>query len=272
MNFKELEMVRLKNAGFDTAGINVEDYTYSQLIELTMGIQKGFDISKFNDPELTAYQMHFIREALSLSKSLDNVKEYDDMQLKEILEGLYEGVDVIKFITPEFNAEQIGYLVQSIVLGLDTESLAKPEHDEVLLELICQYPKYIDSFLDLFKEGYRGDQIYEIFTGSKKGVNVLPYITPDASVGEIIILNNALMLGVDVSELPIADLNEGQLRILIDLASDGFDIRDLAKPEYSEDEMYIFGNVYAYMRNNGIKDLLEGYTEYYGAVNSDIFD
>ena len=154
MNFKELEMVRLKNAGFDTAGINIDNYTYSQLVELTLGIQKGFDISKFNDPELTAYQMHFIREALSLSKSLDSVKEYDDMQLKEILEGLYEGVDVIKFITPEFNAEQIGYLVQSIVLGLDTESLAKPEHDEVLLELICHYPKYIDSFLDLFKEGY----------------------------------------------------------------------------------------------------------------------
>lgn len=272
MNFKELEMIRLKNAGFDTADINVDDYTYSQLIELTMGIQKGFDISKFNDPELTAYQMHFIREALSLSKSLDNVKEYDDMQLKEILEGLYEGVDVIKFITPEFNAEQIGYLVQSIVLGLDTESLAKPEYDEVLLELICQYPKYVDSFIELFEKGYMGDQIYEIFTGNKKGVNVLPYITPDASVSKIIILNNALILGVDVSELPIIDLNEGQLRILVDLASDGFDIRDLAKPEYSEDEMYIFGNVYAYMRNNGIKDLLEGYTEYYEAVNSDIFD
>lgn len=272
MNFKELEMIRLKNAGFDTAGINIDDYTYSQLVELTLGIQKGFDISNFNDPELTPYQMHFIREALSLGKSLDNVKEYDDMQLKEILEGLYKGVDIIKFITPEFNAEQIGYLVQSIVSGLDTESLAKPEHDEVLLELICHYPKYIDSFLDLFKEGYRGDQIYEIFTGSKKGVNVLPYITPNVGVNKIIILNNALMLGVDISELPITDLNEGQLRILIDLASDGFDIKDLAKPEYSEDEMYIFGNVYAYMRNNGIKDLLEGYTEYYEAVNSDIFD
>lgn len=272
MNFKELEMVRLKNAGFDTAGINIDNYTYSQLVELTLGIQKGFDISKFNDPELTAYQMHFIREALSLSKSLDSVKEYDDMQLKEILEGLYEGVDVIKFITPEFNSEQIASLIKSIVLGLDTESLAKPEHDEVLLELICQYPKYVDSFIELFEKGYMGDQIYEIFTGSKKGVNILPYITPNVGVNKIIILNNALMLGVDVSELPITDLNEGQLRILIDLASDGFDIRDLAKPECSEDEMYIFGNVYAYMRNNGIKDLLEGYTEYYGAVNSDIFD
>lgn len=272
MNFKELEMVRLKNAGFDTAGINIEDYTYSQLIELTMGIQKGFDISKFNDPELTAYQMYFIRSALSMGKSLYNVKEYDDMQLREILEGLHKGIDVLKFVTPEFNAEQISYLVKSVVLGLDTESLAKPEHDEVLLYLICHYPKHVDSFLDLFKEGYNGNQIYEIFMGNEKGVNVLPYINPSVNEDKIMILNDALILDIDISELPITDLSEGQLRILVDLASDGFDIKDLAKPEYSEDEMYIFGNIYAYMRNNGIKDLLEGYTEYCEAVNSDIFD
>ena len=37
-------MIRLKNAGFDAAGINIDDYTYSQLVELTLGIQKGFDI------------------------------------------------------------------------------------------------------------------------------------------------------------------------------------------------------------------------------------
>ena len=135
MNRKEIEqaMKRYEEQGFD-------DW---QLYEIRKGLEKGVDVTKYTDLELSDEEMAEIRKELfqdnleknqvlevhekenSIDKNIDinniNIDSFNIGQQQQIEWGLESNVDVTKYADPKFNSYEMEEIRWKLEKELETK-------------------------------------------------------------------------------------------------------------------------------------------------------
>ena len=83
----------------DVTQLNNIQLSYEQMNELLSGMQKGVDVSSFNDVTLTPIEMYAATVAKLTSKNTKKyfLEDFNDDQLYEILVGIENGLDVSSY-------------------------------------------------------------------------------------------------------------------------------------------------------------------------------
>lgn len=144
---------------FDKWEVKFSEFSWNQMYQIRLGLEKGLDVSKYANPKFDSYQMEQIR--LGLEKSLD-VSRYADprftwAQMNEIRLGLEKSLEISKYADSKFDFDwkQMFEIRLGLEKGLDVS-------------------RYADS-------KFSWTQMHEIKEGLEEGVDVSKYADPKFS-------------------------------------------------------------------------------------------
>jgi uncharacterized protein (DUF342 family) len=155
----------------------LDGFTLDQIDEIEKGKQEGVDVSVYARKDFFAIQMRQIREGLQAGIDVSVYADpgYDWFQMEEIRKGLEKGLDVSIYDSPGISYDRMRQLRKGLEEGVDLSKFVKLQSG-IIRQLRKAYVAKI-SILSYIKEGYDPDQLEEILSFLKEGIDAQKYLS-----------------------------------------------------------------------------------------------
>lgn len=177
--------------------IDNEKFTYGQLNEIYLGINKGLDVSFYALPILKEEQMKEVR--IGLEKGLDvswyNKSEFNCEQMQMIQLGLEKGLDVSIYAKPEYDYKQMGALRFGLLNNVDVSIYANQCIGGAVMNLIANSLVDNIELIPYVKKGFSINQLEFIYWCLEKGIDannivgLIELITKDIEIAKNHLIN-----------------------------------------------------------------------------------
>ena len=167
--------------------------------------EKELELQLLDNPK---YSSEWIKNAVHLickcGLTEEELEKFDVEQLTQLVSMFTSAeqnseIDINGFLNPELNATQMQLLITGYSHGLTTEQLKPYFNPEIpYVKSNWAISGLIEGFnLNMYiKRGYDKDQIYEIYSGMKDGVDVSSYDKIEISGEKMGLARHALNLGL----------------------------------------------------------------------------
>lgn len=241
-----------------------QNYSYGQALEIYLGLENDIDISKYANYKFSSEKMELIR--LGMINNVD-VSEYLELNRNDIFRRISLCITYdwdIKCVTDKrLSEEQIEVILEGLNSGIDVTTYAKPGLPKNEMSLRLEYIKengslqgYKSEARKLYESGERtveqlSDDIKSLHLFDELPKDYWLYITELYSIyylkcgkdvkeaynTEVKHMKRVLNLEKITPSIPYGDYSEEQLDFIFDLFDSGDDYVDLAKPDYTIEQM-----------------------------------
>ena len=226
--------------------VNVEkyfgnlEYNSDQIEQILLGLEKGLDVSIYENPKYDSNQMEQIRFGLleNLDVSIYATPEYNYEQMHKIHMGLKKEVDVTLYANPQLDSNQMALILQGLEDSLDVKKYNNPSFSFYQMCLIYTGLK-ANLDVDIYANPeFNYSQMKEIYEGlsTLKTSDVSIYAHIEISAAKMRQIRLAIKNGVDIQPY-ITNYNAKQLDVIRQGLQSHLDISRITIPSLSAKEM-----------------------------------
>lgn len=204
---QQLDVIRKGlEKGFDVSIYDDIRFDYRQMNEIFIGLTRNLDVSVYANAKYSSVVMKYASQALShgvqgdkLVKYLEN-KHYDSSQLNQIFMGLCDNLDVSKFDSVMYHSNKMNEIRTGLVNGVDISQYVDNSFNHQMREIRQGLEAELDVSI-YANNKFESLQMTQLRLGLAKGIDASKYALTRLSNLEMQFVRDALEKGIKVDLL-----------------------------------------------------------------------